>query len=310
VAWEQACAHCTRLRWIIEKVIADARLPSLAARESQEARVPDEFRNLWQEDTSEYRRGSTDDVAGENPLKTESIDVDSLIRDLSPELLKHARNSLTRTHATPLPPAAGAASEHAESPNANGESLADVSEIATRWTATAARLDPQWHAHLPSGPLQSELADTAADVRVRAMDHLRRKLLTKLGDSRQLIKDKLPKLAALKKSDFLSCRLAGQHELPGVGFVFTRNDLGADLQKSVKAWVDTMPEGHVHPGKWVTSLALYFHEEEVEIHATARNTDAEPSTDPDAFEVRLQSKPGPAMPLDQERASDGERSES
>ena len=309
VAWEQACAHCTRLRWIIEKVIADARLPSLAARESQDARVPDEFRNLWHEDTSEYRQGSVE-ATGIDAVKSEEIAVAKLMEDLSPELLSRAHTSAARQLANPWSPAAGAASDHAESPNANGESLADVSEIATRWTATAARLDPHWHAHLPTGPLQSALADTAADVRVRAMDHLRRRLLAKLGGSGQLISDKLPKLDDLKKSDFLSCRLAGQHELPGEGLVFTRNDLGADLLKSVKEWVDTMPEGISHEDKWVTSLALYFHEEQVEIHPTSRNTDAEPRPDPDAFEVRLRPKTVPAMPLVQERASDGERSES
>jgi hypothetical protein len=302
VAWEQACAHCTRLRWIIEKVIADARLPSLAARESQEARVPDEFRNLWHEDTYEYRQGSVE-TTGVDAVKTEEIAVAKLMEDLSPELLSRAHTSAARQLANPLPPAAGAASEQSESPNANGERLADVSEIATRWTATATRLDPQWHAHLPSGPLQSELADTAAEIRAHAMDFLTRRLLDALpnGDA---ISTHLPNLETLRKPHFLSCRLAGVPELSVVGKLYVRESLPDNLKNPVRELLGKDHSSAVHDGKWVTSLALYFHEAEVEI-----SRPAEPSTDPDAFEIRL-LKPGPAMPLDQERASDGERSES
>jgi hypothetical protein len=259
IAWEQAVNHCQRLRRIIEKAIADARVPGLAARVSLEAAVPDEFRNLWREDSSEFRDATVlADQLSESDRGLMALAVAQAFptkRSQSP-----AAGMATRVSESEVP-----SSRAAQSP-ASPPAPQSINEYATQWTSIADRLDPACHAHLPSHRLHVELGLVTSSIRASVAQCLSDGLVERFtkGSPDQIeesVKKHLPSRVGL---GFLSSRIAKYESTKGEPYsLLIRHGLPDTLRSSISSAAGADSKGN--ESEWVTSVALWYREVSVDI---------------------------------------------
>lgn len=254
IAWEQARDHCLRLQRIIEKAIADAQVPGLAARTSEEASVPDEFRNLWREDSLEFRDATVEAIAPPSPMQMEQ-----LARTVEDDLSPKPAPSGTAKQSTNGKQHASDANGRTASPDASS-----INEYATRWKFLTDLIDPKFRAHLPSHLLQVELGMWTTGIRENVANRLTDDLVGRIkahqiGES---------KFGSIERPDFLSCRVAGCESMvkwPPDLLTSPRLSKGhsKELLSKLREWLLGSSKDNSRESEWVASLALWYREVEI-----------------------------------------------